>query len=149
MGSLRLYDRGVPGYRPVDLPELRAEMAQWADSPHAAGHWTTVRKDLDPAGEYSPLRGMSADGLARAELFYIEPDMATLAAHAATSLPDLTLEPDDLPTPAGVMYSPEPIFVAGNGTNHILGAAWEPCPWKAAGSSPTRPAAPCAGRRSG
>jgi hypothetical protein len=118
----------VPGYRPVDLPELRAEMAQWAESPDAAEHWAKVGKNMDSDGEYSPLRGLTAEGLRRAELFFIEPDLAELAAHAAKSLPDLTLEPEDLPAPCGLMYSPEPIFVAGNGTNHILGAAWEPCP---------------------
>jgi hypothetical protein len=52
--------RSVRTYRPVDLPELRAEMAQWAESPNAAEHWAKVGKDLDPGGEYSALRGLSA-----------------------------------------------------------------------------------------
>lgn len=44
--------RSVRTYRPLGLLELRAEMAQWAESPDAAEHWTKVSKDLDPGGEY-------------------------------------------------------------------------------------------------
>ena len=51
---------------------------------------------------------MPAHGLRRAELFVIEPDMTTLAAHAAKSLPDLTLHPEDVPVPYGLTYTPAP-----------------------------------------
>ncbi|MGQ0844338.1 MAG: hypothetical protein ACT4QF_09390 [Sporichthyaceae bacterium] len=115
----------MTGYRPADLPELRAEMAQWAESQDAAEHWAKVHRDFDPEGTHAKARGMPAQDLRRAELFFVEPDMTTLAAHAAKSLPDLTLYPQDLPTPCGVMYSPEPLFVAG--ITRIHGAAWAPC----------------------
>jgi hypothetical protein len=124
------YDRPVGTYRPVDLPELRAEMVAWAESEHGAAHWAQVNKDFAAEGhKFSEVHGMPAPDLRRAELFFIEPDMTTLAAYAATSLPDLTLYPEDVPTPYGLMYSPEPLFIAGANRPHpnrIHGALWAP-----------------------
>lgn len=108
-------------------------MAAWAGTPLADAHWRRVTRDLNAKGAEGNARGIAAEALRRAGLFFVEPDMAKLAAHAAKSLPDLTLEPRDLPAPCGVLYSPEPIFIAGGGANRIHGAAWAPCPLEGGG----------------
>ncbi|MEV6906004.1 hypothetical protein [Amycolatopsis sp. NPDC051071] len=62
-----------------------------------------------------------------AELFYVSGDMTELARHAATTLTDYRLHPEDLPAPVGMMVYAEP--PVANPVDHHDGvtiASWGP-----------------------
>lgn len=63
-----------------------------------------------------------------AELFYVSSDMTDLARHAATSLTDYRLHPDDLPAPVGLMvYEHPPVDgTADERTNGVTAVSWGP-----------------------
>jgi hypothetical protein len=120
----------VPPFRPVDLPELRREMAHWADSAYAESWWHGFNEERrsrprSPDEPEPPERhGLAGAVIAEADLFYVEADMTELAKHASESFPDFTLTPEDLPSDYGVLYSPEPLWRFDRDAVH--GVAWGP-----------------------
>lgn len=93
---------------PTRLPELRAEVLDMVKQP-------VYLKNLERLGPTHPIPGMSATdqvklevaGLHSADLFYIAPAMGALAGAAAPSLPQFGLEPEDIPSQAGMMFFDE------------------------------------------
>lgn len=112
-----------------DVPEIRARMAAWArdPGPDGAANWFTFFLGPQPRGATDSrvfnhaddvaalIAGTMAAQLPTAELFYVSSDMTELARHAATSLTDYRLHPEDLPAQVGLMvYEHPPI----EGTNN-------------------------------
>lgn len=98
-----------------DLPEIRARMAEWARDPDldGAGNWFRFFLGPSPEGATesrvfdrvddvgATIAGTLAAQFPVAELFYVSADMTDLARHAADSLTDYRLHPEDLPAPVG------------------------------------------------
>lgn len=100
--------------RPTDLPEMRAELVLFL-----AG--------LDPEAIKAAARNMGGDvpgewlrfhyqrsqneaaSLAQAALYHVSPEMAALAVVAGATLPPFTLEPEDVPSPCGLIYFGTPL----------------------------------------
>jgi hypothetical protein len=105
-----------------DVPEIRARMAAWTRDPGADGaaNWftfwlgphpeqATESRVFDRADDVSAIiSGTLAAQLPIAELFYVSDDMTELAGHAATTLTDYRLHPEDLPAQVGVMVYAHP-----------------------------------------
>ncbi|SEB46578.1 hypothetical protein SAMN04489727_1971 [Amycolatopsis tolypomycina] len=105
-----------------DVPEIRARMAAWARDPGADGaaNWFTFWLGPHPeqatdsrvfnrADDVSALISSTlAAQLPVAELFYVSDEMTDLAGHAATTLTDYRLHPEDLPAPVGIMVYAHP-----------------------------------------
>jgi hypothetical protein len=125
-----------------DVPEIRARMAAWARDPgtDGAANWftfwlgphpeqATESRVFDRADDVSAkISGTLAAQLPAAELFYVSDDMTELAGHAATTLTDYRLHPEDLPAPIGLMVYAHPP-VAGTATddhNGITAVSWGP-----------------------
>jgi hypothetical protein len=125
-----------------DVPEVRARMASWARDPNTDGatNWFTFW--LGPHPEQATesrvfdlvddvaatISGTLAAQLPAAELFYVSDDMTELAGHAATTLTDYRLHPEDLPAQVGLMVYAHPP-VAGTATDQHDGIAvvsWGP-----------------------
>jgi len=73
------------------------------------------REDADEA--QAMLRGMEIMRLKEADLYYASSEMVSLAKAAAKSIPDFRLEPEDLPSRAGLIVfegSPAALGFAGN-----------------------------------
>lgn len=126
--------------RPVDVPEVRAEIQRWLDGPNAANLWDkalrsgyldwmfdSTAKDAMPG---SVLRGFEINRLAEADLFHVSADMVELALAAAPSIPGFGLAPEDLPSPTGLMiFERPPINVAlGDGEVGIKAVCWSKFP---------------------
>jgi hypothetical protein len=105
-----------------DVPEIRARMTAWARDTGADGaaNWFTFFLDPDQVspsrifGRNDPVGTEIAAGLAAqlpaTELFFVSEDMTELARHAATTLTDYRLHPEDLPAPVGLMvYATPPV----------------------------------------
>lgn len=109
----------------ADVPELRARMAAWATDkgdngasnwftfflgPHPRGGGDMFTADEDVAAQLAA--GLGAQ-LPTAELFYVSEHMTKLAVHAARSLTDYRLHPQDLPAPVGLLaYHHPPVAEA-------------------------------------
>ncbi|MEU4224367.1 hypothetical protein AB0F17_08740 [Nonomuraea sp. NPDC026600] len=87
--------------QPTDLPALRVGLGRWIDE--SKGWWEATWRKPPELATRRPLR----QNLDAAELFYVAPEMARLAMHAADSLPDYVLRIEDVPAPAGFLYTPE------------------------------------------
>jgi hypothetical protein len=116
-----------------DVPELRARMAAWARDPDTDGaaNWFTFFLGPSPAGATESrvfnradntaavITNMLAAQLPAAELFYVSSNMTELARHAATTLTDYRLHPEDLPAPIGLMvYAHPPVDGGRTTTRH-------------------------------
>lgn len=125
-----------------DVPELRARMSDWARDPtfDGAGNWfrfflgpspdsateSRVFDRVDDVG--ATIARTLAAQLPAAELFYVSGDMTDLARHAADTLTDYRLHPEDLPAQIGVMVYEHPP-VAGTAVarhNAISVVSWGP-----------------------
>ena len=107
--------------RPVDLPEIRAELTTYNQSPEGIAGW--AKREFDPASEVvdsdgsilvcdpSPeeRRSFETSRLEKAELFFVSAEMGRLAMAAGASLPNFQVEEFDLPSPYGFMVFEEPI----------------------------------------
>lgn len=120
---------------PVDLPELRQGCIEWYESGLADSYWESKREAAEEQakeeGVPAPhIQGLSSGVLRGTELFYVSPEMMELAVHAAQSIPDFSVQPEDLPTPDGFLYSPEPMGILqrnddiGSAVAHIIGMCW-------------------------
>lgn len=124
--------------RPQDLPELRAEMTAYNQSPEGIAAWG--RREFFPASEVvdsdgtilvcdpSPeeRRSFETSRLEKAELFFVSAEMGRLATAAGASLPSFRVEEFDLPSPYGFMIFEEPIdSVSDDGVSiPICGVSW-------------------------
>lgn len=89
--------------QPAQIPEIRAQLRAWYSTDFGKEHLAYI-------GGTQPAAARTRDALAGADLFYISEEMADLVTHAAPSMPDYVLTARDLPSPAGFMYSPRPLF---------------------------------------
>lgn len=105
-----------------EVPEIRAKMTEWTRDPgtDGAGNWFRFFLGPSPQGATDSrvfdrvddvgatiARTLTAQ-LPAAELFYVSADMTDLARHAADTLTDYRLHPEDLPAPIGVMAYEHP-----------------------------------------
>jgi hypothetical protein len=97
--------------RAADLPELRAELVTFAESPEGASYWRDHASTVD----YYERIHVDADRLSAAvssalagELYAVSGPMGELAATAGQSLDLFDMEVEDLPTPAGVLIFEQP-----------------------------------------
>ncbi|MFF0588429.1 hypothetical protein ACFYWD_20930 [Streptomyces sp. NPDC003781] len=124
--------------RPVDLPELRADVVEWINSTYAAEMWASgVDQKLwdwcfGPAGrDQATLRALEADRLDSAELYYVSSDMGSLARAAARSVPGFALQAEDVPSRCGLMLFETP--------PHVVPFPGAPCGVKAVCWGPMPP----------
>jgi hypothetical protein len=125
-----------------DVPEIRARMTQWARDPGADGakNWfafflgphpdsATESRVFDRIDNVAAIiaRSMAAQ-LPAAELFFVSADMTDLARHAATTLADYRLHPEDLPASVGLMvYEHAPVQGTANSRRDgITMVSWGP-----------------------
>lgn len=121
-----------------NVPDLRAKMSRWAAdmSIDGAQNWLTFwlsPENEDPASETPESMGSWIAKALRAqlpaaELFYVNKEMVELSRHAAESLPDYRLSPQDLPSEIGLMVYAEPPVAGTSGINHeaITVVSWGP-----------------------
>ncbi|WNV90197.1 hypothetical protein [Umezawaea sp. Da 62-37] len=125
-----------------DVPEIRARMTNWARDPalDGAGNWfrfflgpspdgateSRVFDRVDDVG--ATIVATLAAQLPAAELFYVSADMTDLARHAADTLTDYRLHPEDLPAQIGVMvYEHPPVEGTAAGRhNDVSVVSWGP-----------------------
>ncbi|MBB5856432.1 hypothetical protein ACFQ05_26495 [Amycolatopsis umgeniensis] len=127
-----------------DVPEIRKRMTEWTRDPgtDGAGNWYRFfigPRPEDSPGEpaFLPLNDVGATiadtlraQIPAAELFYVSADLADLASHAATTLVDYRLHPEDLPAPVGLMvYEHPPVTQTANALhNDVSLVSWGPGP---------------------
>lgn len=100
------------GIRAQDLPEIRADIADWLNSSDAASIWRKAlmtgyldwifKGPVNDVGA-SVIRGNEINRLNESHLFHVAADMVELATAASRSIPHFELVPEDLPTKAGLM----------------------------------------------
>ncbi|WP_439660595.1 hypothetical protein ACSHWB_03220 [Lentzea sp. HUAS TT2] len=116
--------------RPVELPEIRASIIAWLDSPAAAQLWYKAtatgsydwlpgKASTEPSEAGSFLRGAEILRLRDSVLFYVAADMVELVDAAARSVPDFQLAPEDLPADAGLMVFQRPIAPSSLGETQL------------------------------
>jgi hypothetical protein len=129
--------------RAEELPEVRADLARYLDSPLAQRIWEAV-ESVDPVVrfEWPPgtdpppdrrralalLRQGERDRLLRAELYSVTEDMTEVILHASRSLPCYRLHPEDVPSPAGFCVWRSPIGLTGRGGAPIHAVSWGEVP---------------------
>lgn len=130
--------------RPVQLPEVRTEQVEWQfrqgtdffEMCIKAGVMP-VRPELPDRQAAAHLARAEAQRLHKADLYWVSADMADLVRHAAASMPEFTLMPEDLPSPYGLIIFEQPLKVIPSPDGyddliHVIGAAWGP--WRQATS---------------
>jgi hypothetical protein len=124
------------------VPEIRARMTEWARDPGLDGAVNWFRFFLGPSPDGATesrvfdriddvgatIAGTLAAQFPAAELFYVSADMTDLARHAADTLTDYRLHPEDLPAQVGVMvYEHAPVEgTAGGRHDDISVVSWGP-----------------------
>lgn len=125
-----------PAIRATAVPKVRDRLATW---------W---RDHTAPAGSAAaPPRHALADSLDRAVMLWIDPTFTDLARHAATSLPDLWIDPDQIPADDGlIIWAADPHLTPGI-PDPVTAVAWTRVPhgwwitrYTATGASLTEPA---------
>lgn len=114
--------RVTTAYSARQVPRLRAKMTLWARDPgrDGAANWFATAlptyQVTDPRGVEGGADGLGAElarrfaaQFAAAHLFYVAPDMVTLARAAGEHLPEYRLHPQDLPAQVGFMALGEAI----------------------------------------
>lgn len=124
--------------RPQDLPELRTEVTAWHKQ-HGAEYFTSCIREgvqtaympgLSDTAEGARLATAETERLAKAELFWVSREMTELCVAAARSMPAWSLQSEDLPAPAGLIYFDGlPDFRPEFPTTAM---AWAPCPTEVA-----------------
>ncbi|MEU3399386.1 hypothetical protein [Streptomyces filamentosus] len=123
-----------------DIPEVRASLAAWATDRSRDGmaNWLhcfmspedlAAYDDLLPPGTPTSqaLAARTAAGLRAAELFYVTSDMTALAHHAATTLTDFEMRPEDLPAPVGMLALEDaPIRLSAVANQPVRLITWGP-----------------------
>ncbi|GAA1159527.1 hypothetical protein [Streptomyces javensis] len=123
-----------------EIPEVRADLAAWATDQGRDGmaNWLycmlsadarTSYDDLLPPGVTTPqaLAARTAAGLRTAELSYVTSDMTALAHHAAQSLDNFDMRPEDLPAPTGMLaFEDPPMRYEAAGNQPIRLVTWGP-----------------------
>lgn len=125
-----------------DVPEIRARMTDWTRDPGLDGASNWFRFFLGPSPDGATesrvfdlvddvgatIAGTLAVQLPAAELFYVSADMTDLARHAADTLTDYRLHPEDLPAQIGVMvYEHPPVEeTAAARHNAVSVVSWGP-----------------------
>lgn len=124
-----------------DVPEIRARMTAWTrdPGPDGAANWlqfflgpqpdkATESQVFDRADDVAAtIAGTLAAQLPVAELFYVSSDMTELARHAATTLTDYRLHPEDLPAPVGMMvYAEPPVANPADHHDGVTIVSWGP-----------------------
>ncbi|MCF1592462.1 hypothetical protein [Streptomyces muensis] len=123
-----------------EIPEVRADLAAWAADRSRDGmaNWLyclgapdarTAYDDLLPPGVSTTqaLAARTAAGLRTAELYYVTSDMTALAHHAAQSLTDFEMRPEDLPSPVGMLaFEDPPMRYAAAGNQPVRLVTWGP-----------------------
>jgi hypothetical protein len=125
-----------------DVPEIRARMAAWARDPgtDGAANWFRFFLGPSPAGATesrvfdriddvgATIAGTLAAQFPAAELFYVSADMTDRAGHAADTLTDYRLHPEDLPAEVGVMvYEHPPVTGTANARHDDISVvSWGP-----------------------
>lgn len=123
-----------------EIPEARADLAAWAADRgrHGMANWLNCYMspegrssydDLLPPGitTTQALAARTNAGLRASELFYVTADMTALAHHAATSLTDFEMRPEDLPAPVGMLvFEDAPIRHEAAGNQPVRLVTWGP-----------------------
>jgi hypothetical protein len=125
-----------------DVPEIRARMASWARDPgnDGAANWFTFFLGPHPDsatetrvfGLGDNVAALIAETMAAqlpvSDLFFVSADMTDLARHAADTLTDYRLHPEDLPAPIGLMlYAHPPVEgTANEDGDGITMVSWGP-----------------------
>ncbi|MFD5089881.1 hypothetical protein ACFWMR_04730 [Amycolatopsis thailandensis] len=125
-----------------DVPEIRARMTEWARDPgtDGAGNWFRFfvgPRPEDSAGEpaFPPLDDVGATitdtlraQIPAAELFYVSANLTDLASHAASTLADYRLHPEDLPAPVGfLVYEHPPVAQTASARHDAVSVvSWGP-----------------------
>lgn len=113
--------------RPIDMPQLRAELlehyrnplaeAWWAEADHPPA-WCIFDDNGDSLDQLSPTGAerlaFERELLEKAELFHVNRHMSELAMTAARTLPRFTLEEFDMPADAGLIFFEEPLRPMSN-----------------------------------
>lgn len=126
--------------RPQDLPEIRAELLAWMNAHGPAYFAACIASGAQRV--FFPSNGPEVDGqwfattdaarLAKAELYWISPEMTELCVTAAKSMPDWQLEPEDLPSSCGLMYFDGLVPLRPDYPSTAF--SWGPCPYRVARS---------------
>lgn len=94
--------------RPVDLPELRAELVNNLASPEWSWYYEEQAADLNRFSAKNvtaeEVQTMEPDALSLCDLFFVSEGMYQLASAAAESLPPYTLACEDVPSRFGFAY---------------------------------------------
>lgn len=103
--------------RAVDVPQLRAELVDYTSGALGARVFQ-ILKDMRllPVGGTAQQIAAAETARLGGDLFFVGADMVELAQHAVKTLPDFTLQPEDLPSKSGFIVFETPI-----GTAHGIG----------------------------
>lgn len=126
--------------RPVDLPELRDETAEFVLRTGPELYERAIRdgrqqmKPLaSPTRAAQILAAAEVSRLKQGELFFVTSEMADLAIAAGATLPDFNLMPEDLPSPSGMIFFEKEIaavdyseWYEAEGRSPIVAASWSP-----------------------
>lgn len=126
--------------RPVDLPSLRDETAEWVlrNGPELyeraindGRQW--VKPIASPTRGAGILSSAEIRRLKEADLFFVSSEMTDLAVAAGASLPEFSLMPEDVPSPCGFILFEKPIaavdyaqYYENEGKTPIVAATWSP-----------------------
>ena len=115
-----------------------AAIGRWPATPLPAAILPKVRDRLAnlfagplglPLGLDDPrVRGVVADSVPAARLFWIDPEFTALADYAAGSLPATRLTAADLPAPHGLLAWAEPVGAGTNLGAGLVAASWTTSP---------------------
>jgi hypothetical protein len=101
--------------RPQDLPELRVELLAYHSDPRRLRRWEqliasgdrdwmeAVRGEPPRPGDGVIMQAHERMRVEQAQLYYVSPEMTELVSTAGRSLPDFNIEPEDMPSPEGMI----------------------------------------------
>lgn len=116
--------------RPVDLPELRAELAAGLAKPGMAWFYEdrarALSRRLGKPVTPGELQEKEIVGLLGDELFFVAEEMYELSKAAAETLPPFTLLPEDVPSEFGFAYIAPGTHVPDGSLRAIAAVEWWP-----------------------
>jgi hypothetical protein len=124
--------------RPMDLPEIRARVAWWIGDKGPTLYEQYLSRGMIGWGDFGPaatpemaqaLTSQEVHRLLRAELFWVDEHMTDLVLAAAPSIPEFFLQPEDLPSPYGMIVFEKPLRISSSPDEyddkvHTIAAVW-------------------------
>ena len=115
--------------RPTDIPDKRIQMGELLVDPRVDEIWQALAKNHHHTNNADTLRKAFLRLLPATDMYWVAEPMAELVEAGARTVPPFALQPEDIPSPCGLLLFEKPITAVeleGEAISEMTGLLWGP-----------------------